>query len=95
MKKLTTDQSFLDKCFKDKNNKVTIGQRPNLPILLFLSFFLLSKVVESPNLQEILSSIGTLFLFAWAWLELTTGANYLRRLLGFTVIVVIIYGILN
>lgn len=95
MKKLTTDQSFLDKCFKDKNNAVVIGQRPNLPIFLFILSFLLSKLVESPNLQESFSSIGTLFLFAWAWLELTEGANYLRRLLGFTVMVIIFYGILS
>jgi hypothetical protein len=42
------------------------------------------------RLQDIFASIGSLFLFAWAWLEISSGVNYFRRLVGGIVIGVII-----
>ncbi len=94
MNQQLSKRSFLDKCIKDKDSKIVIAQRPNLPILIFVVCFILSKLVSSSNFQNIFSSLGTLFLFAWAWLEISSGVNYFRRFIGAIVIAIIIFGII-
>ena len=92
MKQQLNNRTFIDKCFKDDDNNIVIAQRPNIPILIFIVFFVLSKLVSSTYLQDVFSMLGTLFLFAWAWLEVSLGINYFRRSLGVIVIAIIVLG---
>ena len=82
--------SFLDKCFKNKDGINTLGQKPNLPIIIWLICVVLSQIT-SGNLYRTIDLIGYGALFTWAWLEIFYGVNYFRRILGFSVLVFSIY----
>lgn len=87
MKKTT---HALERFFKDKDGKVVIGQTPNAPILVWAVLLVANLFIHN-------SHIGTLqnvFLFVWAYLELTDGVNYFRKALGAVIALGIIVGIL-
>ncbi len=86
-----SDRTFVDKCIRNDKGSVTIFQRPNLTILVWAIATLLTKIT-SGTINSFLGLVAFGALFTWAWLELFHGANYLRRLLGFVVIAVSIYG---
>jgi len=83
-------QHLINKCIRDKNNRIVIWQRPNLPIIGWAVCAIAAHIFHTANLHTGLASLGTAFLFAWAYLELTQGASYLRRLLGLIVGVTIV-----
>jgi hypothetical protein len=85
---------FIDKCFKDKNGNVVLGQKPNLPIIVWLVTLIL-KLFINGTLYNIVDIIGFGALFTWAWLELFDGVNYLRRVFGFFVLLVLIISRIN
>lgn len=75
--------------FRDKDNKIVLGQIPNLPILVFAAAKLMQLLVNG-NVSEIFARIGFGALFVWAWLEFLDGVNAFRRILGLMVLVFII-----
>ena len=86
-----TKQSFIEKCYKDKNGKVTLAQTPNLPIIVGLLAGLLRSAVAHGTVHSVLDLIAFGALFTWAWLELFQGSNYFRRLLGAVVLGLLIW----
>jgi hypothetical protein len=84
-------QTFIEKCYKDTDGKVTIFQSPNLPLLVWLVSVVLQLPALPLRVETGIAYIGNAFLFYWAWLELSNGSNYLRRALGFAVLVALIY----
>ena len=83
-------QSLLDKFTENKDGKFTLFQAPNLPIILWAIFKAFSYLPVSSNNKSGLEFISTSFLFVWAYLELTSGVNYSRRILGAVVLFVLI-----
>jgi hypothetical protein len=81
--------------FKDKDGHILIGQKPNIPIIGWFVFMLLSHLFNASHLRTTLEFISMAFLFTWAYLELTQGANYFRRLLGLIVFMIILVSVLN
>ncbi|MCA9325128.1 hypothetical protein KDA23_03635 [Candidatus Saccharibacteria bacterium] len=77
--------------FRDKNGKVVLGQTPNVPIVGWALFRIVSWLT-SGQLHRVSNLLATAFLFTWAYLELTDGVNYFRRTLGGIVLAYIIYG---
>ena len=78
------------KVFKDKNGKIVLGQKPNLPIIVWFTALLLTKITNS-TLQDLFAIMSFGALFTWAWLELFQGVNYFRRVLGLLVLVMSIW----
>lgn len=76
--------------FKDKDGKVVITQWPNIPIIGWLAFKVLSMLIDSANLKNWFENLSLAFLFTFAYLEITSGASYFRRLLGLVVMVAVI-----
>lgn len=76
--------------FHDKHGQLVIWQWPNLPVYGWLAFQALSALTHSPRFKEGFDNIATAFLFTWAFLELTQGVNYFRRLLGLVVLAYLI-----
>jgi hypothetical protein len=72
--------------FKDKSGQVVIWQKPNLAIILWAVFAVTSRLFDS----SLAVWLATAFLFTWAFMELTQGVNYFRRLLGLVVLAAII-----
>jgi hypothetical protein len=78
-------KSFIDSCIKDDSGTVTLVQWPNGPLFVWLvTRFLI--VPRSGSYQTFFDYIAYGALFTWAWLEMTTGVNYFRRLLGVLVL---------
>lgn len=73
--------------FKDKKGRVVIFQRPNLLISVWAVVTLLGKATDN-SLQNLLGLVAYGAIFAWAWLEVSQGASYFRRVLGLVVLVV-------
>ena len=88
-KQINTDdqQTFIEKCYKDRDGKVAIMQFPNMPIILWAVFRLLSKIIENDRFSNGFSFIANSMLFVWAYLELFSGDSYFRRLLGLIIII--------
>jgi hypothetical protein len=76
--------------FKDKDGNVIIGQRPNLPIVVWAIASVSTRLVSEPTLEEVLSMLSFGAIFTWAWLELFHGDCSFRRVLGASVLVVIL-----
>lgn len=88
------NQSFIDKCFRDSDNKITVFQKPNLSITVW-AISLLVKQLTDGKIYELFDIIGFGALFTWAWLEIFQGVNYFRRVLGLIVLIFSIYNRLN
>ncbi|MBC7869179.1 hypothetical protein H7X69_03330 [Candidatus Saccharibacteria bacterium] len=81
-----------NKLVKDKNNNVVILQFPNLPLIGWFVLILFAQFVPSGLLKTGFENLSSALLFVWAYLEITQGASYARRLLGVVVITVVISG---
>lgn len=73
--------------FKTNDGEVVIGQKPNLPLVVWFVAFILRIVLPDGRLGSWIYVIGFLALLVWASLELFTGVNIFRRILGFVVLV--------
>ncbi|MDB5170140.1 MAG: hypothetical protein JWN82_536 [Candidatus Saccharibacteria bacterium] len=78
--------------FKDANGRIAIWQRPNIPLIGWILFKAISLLTDDQHLKHGSASISTAFLFVWAYLEITKGINYFRRVAGFVVLCVIVSG---
>ncbi len=88
---MASQQTFLEKCYKGKHGKVAIAQFPNLPIVVWLVSLLFTHVFANGTLHNLFEIISFGTLFTWAWMELFSGANYIRRSLGLIVLVAVVY----
>jgi len=71
-----------DRWFHDDHGKLVVFQRPNLPIIVWLVARVVGLVVEHGWPSRLLDALGFGALFTWAWLELSDGDAYIRRMLG-------------
>lgn len=79
--------------FRDKSGKVVIGQWPNRPLWYAILFYFL-QFVDFPYFG-IASFWGVkLSLLYWAYLEIVSGVNGWRKLLGWVVAGYQVYQIL-
>jgi hypothetical protein len=72
--------------FKDKNGRVVIWQTPNLPLMLWAVLAVTSRLVHSP----LAAWLATAFLFTWAFMEVSQGVNYFRRILGLLILAAVV-----
>ncbi len=70
---------------RDKNNNVAIWQYPNPPIIGWFVCAVAAHFFRMGNLHTGLATLGTTLLFVWAYLEISQGASYFRRVLGLVV----------
>ena len=79
---------IFDALFKDKQGNIVILQLPNVPISVWLGCTVLAKFISSPaTVHHIFEAVGFGALFTWAWLEISQGTTYFRRILGSVVLV--------
>ena len=83
-----------DWLFRDRSTgRLVIGQRPNLPLLLWLVCVVVRWLVHpaAPR-STVLDVVGTTALAIWAGDEVVRGVNPWRRLLGAGVLVALLLG---
>lgn len=90
MDKSDIHQSFWEKCIKDKHGKVVLWQMPNVPLWGWIISTVLAYVFSKGKAHNLFQILAFGSLFAWAYLEITSGINYFRRVLGAIVLIVII-----
>lgn len=78
--------------FKDKDGKWAIVAFPNVLLAAWIAIIILTKFIPENNLHLSLSLLGSAVLFAWAYLELTDGTSYFRRVLGAVILLAVIIG---
>jgi hypothetical protein len=69
--------------FRDKTGQIVLWQWPNLPLLGWGLFALLSQIARWHQL----AAVSTACLLVWALMEIFQGVNYFRRLLGLAILV--------
>jgi hypothetical protein len=80
------------KFFKDARGRIVLFQMPNTLVYAWAFFKVISLLLSNGRLKNGSAELGTAFLFVWAYLEITKGVNYFRRLLGIIVLTAIIIG---
>ncbi|MEY9855890.1 hypothetical protein ABH935_001494 [Catenulispora sp. GAS73] len=76
--------------WRDADGRVVLAQWPNLPLIGWLVFAALAGISGGGHWRSAAEFVSSAFLFTWAYLELTQGVNYFRRLLGLAVLVVVV-----
>lgn len=87
--------NILAKFFRDKDGKVVLWQTPNMPLMGWALFLAISHLSPFDKWQIAAEYISFGFLFTWAWLEISNGATYFRRLLGLLVLIISIISRIN
>lgn len=79
--------------FKDKQGRIVLVQTPNSPLIGWFIFTILNLLWSNtyPKTHYLFIMLSFGFIFTWAWLEITSGVNYFRRVLGVLVLLVVIW----
>lgn len=81
--------------FKDSRGRIVVWQSPNIFLYGWILFTAVAFIISDKEYKSGFVQLSSSFLFAWAFLEVTKGVNYFRRLLGLIVLVVTIFGFFN
>ena len=81
------ENTLFDRTFRDNQGQIVLAQMPNPPILVWLTATLLNLIPANSNIHTGLDAIAFGSLFTWAWLEISQGVNYFRRVLGLVVLI--------
>ncbi len=79
--------------FKDKHGQIVLAQTPNSPLIGWFIFTMLNLLwpATQPKMHYLYGILAYGFIFTWAWLEITSGVNTFRRLLGLIVLILIVW----
>jgi len=83
---------FVDKFFRNKDGRVVLTQSPNLPILGWFIFIIISYFIPAGTLRGGFIRLSGTFLFLWAYLEITDGVTFFRRFLGVIIMIAVVVG---
>lgn len=84
-----TLQYLWNKFWKDRSGKVVIWQTPNLLLFAWIILALILGVIDKGRPEQLIQILASLLLGVWAILEIISGVNYFRRLLGAAVLTAI------
>lgn len=85
-------QAVTGNFFKDSDGSIVLWQRPNIPLLGWLVFKLISIFLQAGAAKNAFENLSMLLLFTWAYLEITSGKTYFRRVLGGSVMLGTVIG---
>jgi hypothetical protein len=80
---------------RDRNGNITLWQTPNIPIIGWFVCLVSSHFIPAGVMKAGFASLSTAFLFTWAYLEITGGASYFRRVLGAVVLASVLMSFLR
>lgn len=67
--------------------KYIIYQKPNLPLIVFIVFYILGLIITKAPTIYLIKSLAFGSIFTWSWLEITDGVNNYRKALGVIVLI--------
>lgn len=74
-----------DKTWKDKTGRYTLWQTPNVWLMGWVVFTVLSLLFNG-TVSDVFFWLASAGLLTWSFLEITRGVNYFRRALGLLVL---------
>ncbi len=83
----TQKEDLVERLFLTKNGEFVVGQAPNRPIIVWFSAFAVEHFAKRGPLKDAAGVIAFSSLLNWSLLELFTGVNLFRKILGFSVLV--------
>ncbi|MDD1650827.1 MAG: hypothetical protein LUO80_10610 [Methylococcaceae bacterium] len=86
-----TPTRFIDRCFRDQQGRVVIAQFPNWPLWTWAGASLLQWVIPGGPLTTFLGLVSLSAIVYWSLLEIFSGVNYFRRVLGLVVLVFVLF----
>jgi hypothetical protein len=84
-------RSLWNKFWYSPSGKLSLIELPNIPLLLAALCWIASILMKQSSFHHLFSELQFGFLFVWSWLEITKGESYFRKVLGLTVLILIIY----
>ena len=84
-----------DWLFKTDKNQIVIAQPPNVSISLVVVFWVASTLIDAQPYNNLFVMLYRILLLYWASLEIKSGVNHFRNLLGTLVFAVVLAGFLN
>lgn len=87
---LTEQQSIVHTFFRDEDGNIVIFQVPNVPLIVAMVSALL-QLFTNGRFSDLAGLIFFGSIFTWAWLETAYGVNMFRRVLGFLVLVSVVW----
>lgn len=85
----------LDKFWKNKDGNLVIWQKPNLPLIGWFVFMIVAKLLPTGPMKNGTQFLSTALIFTWAYLEITKGDSYFRRVLGAVVLLITVLSHFN
>ncbi len=85
-------RQYLNWSFQGEEGKWVIVQVPNILLILWLVLTLGARLVDGGTLKYGIALFREAVLFAWSYLEVTTGDSKFRKVLGVTVMAAVIVG---
>lgn len=86
---------LLHKSIYDKNGHITLIQLPNLPLVVFIVSAIFARIFVSGPANNLFKVLAFGSIFTWAWLEIFSGVNYFRRILGLVVFAISIFSAID
>jgi len=83
-------RSFSQKFWEDPQGNVVIWQKPNRFLLTWLIGTILTWVLPFGSLTKFIGLVTLIALIIWAVLEVYSGADYFRRLLGLLILLALL-----
>jgi len=83
-----SDKLLFMNIFRTSDNKIVIAQKPNSSLVLWFIVVVGSKLTNNQKLNNLLGISASIVLIYWAILELLSGVNTWRRILGLVVLLI-------
>ena len=83
--------SFWEKFWENDRGQTIIWQKPNIYLKTWAVCTVINIFLPIGWLDTILSYIGLIALIAWAALEVYSGVNYFRRVIGGLVLLILLF----
>lgn len=75
--------------FQDKDGKVVIFQRANIPLIVWLMSMIIARLTHGQT-REHFQTLSFIAIITWALMEIFWGVNYFRRIIGLLVLLVVL-----
>lgn len=76
--------------FKTEQGEIVVGQWPNMPLVLWFVFLVGARLPLPELWTQLFDMASFIVILIWAMLELVSGVNLFRRIVGGVVLVAVL-----
>jgi hypothetical protein len=83
-------RSFEQKFWEDKKGRIVIWQKPNIWLIIWFAALVLNWFAPYGIIYKTLGTISLIALVIWSVLEVLSGVNYFRRIIGLLILLILV-----